>query len=258
MRNFLSTGIAALALAVSAAVAPAAAASVYGTPVAEPNWVDSRTLNAFELETGGATVISTLNLSWNIGYDLGLWNYSYTMSWTPEGATAISHFILDLSDDCTSAASGCVINPKVGGVDPKEIEYGEFKKGVSNPEMGGPIQGVKFDMPTGVGSSPFTLTFESERAPVWGDFYTKAGTVTGVGWYSQNVGIDNHGSDNILNFIARPNGEGAPVCANGAPNWPVCSFQEVETPEPMSLALLGMGLLGLAGIRARRRRAVQA
>ncbi len=42
------------------------------------------------------------------------------------------------------------------------------------------------------------------------------------------------------------------VCPNGAPNFPICSPQ-VETPEPMSMAILGIGLAGLGAARMRRR-----
>jgi hypothetical protein len=83
MRQILLTGFAALAVAASAVVGSASAATVYGTLVA-PNvdgtYTGSRTLNVNELEAGGAAGITTLNLSWNIGYNLGLWNYSYTMN----------------------------------------------------------------------------------------------------------------------------------------------------------------------------------
>ncbi len=48
---------------------------------------------------------------------------------------------------------------------------------------------------------------------------------------------------------------GIAVCANGAPNYPICTPQQVETPEPMSMAILGMGLLGLGAVRLRRRAA---
>jgi hypothetical protein len=46
----------------------------------------------------------------------------------------------------------------------------------------------------------------------------------------------------------------AGVCPNGAPNFPICSPQ-VETPEPMSMAVLGIGLAGLGVARMRRRAA---
>jgi hypothetical protein len=44
-------------------------------------------------------------------------------------------------------------------------------------------------------------------------------------------------------------------CPNGASNFPICSLQEVQTPEPLSMAMLGMGLLGLGAVRMRRRAA---
>ncbi len=55
--------------------------------------------------------------------------------------------------------------------------------------------------------------------------------------------------------LTEPNIPGGGVCANGAPNFPICSPQVVETPEPMSMAVLGMGLLGLGAARMRRRAA---
>jgi hypothetical protein len=47
---------------------------------------------------------------------------------------------------------------------------------------------------------------------------------------------------------------GGGTCPNGAPNFPICSPQ-VETPEPMSMAILGIGLAGLGVARMRRRQA---
>jgi hypothetical protein len=255
MRTLLQSGFVALAVAASAAIAPAGAAPVYDTSVGPTNLTGTRVLDVQQLETDGATELTSLTLSWNIGYTMGValpWSYSYSISWTPTGANAISHFILDLSDDCT-AASSCVANAKLNG-NSISIGAGNYatysSANPSNPGMGGAIKGIKFDVSSG---TPYVITFDSDRAPVWGDFYTKAGNVTNAGWYSQNVGIDQHAtSENILNFVARPDTTGTMTCPDGT-SYP-CSGQQVSTPEPLSMAMMGMGLLGLAGVRMQRRK----
>jgi hypothetical protein len=89
-----------------------------------------------------------------------------------------------------------------------------------------PITGVKFD--DTVGDAPFTVTFESNRAPVWGDFYVKGGNLS----FAYNAGLTDHLSEDVNDFIARPNG---------------------VVPEPGTLAMLGLGLAGLRQWSRRKR-----
>ncbi len=53
--------------------------------------------------------------------------------------------------------------------------------------------------------------------------------------------------------FAEPIVPGTGQCPNGAPNFPICSQQQTSTPEPMSMGLLGTGMVALGLLRRRRR-----
>lgn len=65
--------------------------------------------------------------------------------------------------------------------------------------------------------------------------------------------VDVLGPNGTTTNLAGAFGAGG-ICPNGAPNFPICSPQ-VETPEPVSMAVLGVGLAGLGAARMRRRAA---
>lgn len=215
---------------------PAVAATVYDTSsVAE--LVGSRSLGAGIVGSASnvANIPNTLQVSWVIDYGVtmvGLWTYNYTITYSG-GSSSISHAILDLSDTCTSAASGCLVNPQYAAQSNGMIYvYDTFALSAGNPNMLGSITGVKLDETQG--GSPFSISFQSPRAPVYGDIYLKAGQ-----WQAQNTGINKHlTSTSITDFIARPDtAEGPPV---------------VATPEPASALVLGGALAGLGLLRRRR------
>jgi hypothetical protein len=189
------------------------------------------------LTIGGGNA-TTASLNWTITAIAGGYHYSYTFD-TNSHQDSISHFILDLSDSCVSgggfADAKCVYNAVDGGATLKPGTYSSTDQGNSNPFLPAALTGVKFDGPTANGL-PYVFSFDSDRAPVYGDFYAKAGNPPPNGYAVFNSGEGNHASTLLSDFIARPD------------------TTIVPAPEPASLALLGAGLVGLAAIRRRARR----
>ena len=232
MRTSLVAVVAALVIGsgVSSSASPVYDTSALG------ELTGSRASGGNGLVIGGGNVTSA-SLSWVITSIAGGYHYSYSFS--ENSQQSISHFVLDLSDNC-SGTSGCLQNVTTSGT--YALEYGTFTKNNGNPGLptGASIVGVKFDTLTS--GDPFTFEFDSNRVPVYGDFYTKGGNPVSKngkkdngenGFAVYNSGAGNHQSTSIKDFIARPD------------------TVTKEVPEPASLLLLGGGLM-LAASRLRR------
>ncbi len=222
-----AAGFAIMALATSSAVH---AAPVYGTSAAG-ELTGSRDAGA----GGGLTAYNAWNPSFTVAWDItnlgsGNWNYKYTF--TGLNKKDISHFTLDLSDDCISLGdTDCVTN--ITPTPPSNsIEFGD-KDGITGA--------IKFDYGGGEGIS---YAFDSNRAPVYGHLAVKdgGGSATcanapgGVG--NTQIACNNgllaaSDTENITDYVARPNGVS-------------------QIPVPAAVWLFGSGLLGLAGIARRK------
>jgi hypothetical protein len=120
-----------------------------------------------------------LVLRWNVSSDGSLWHYEYTFN-ELEVKGGLSHLILEVSD-CLMPSD--IIDPSHPFNSGDPHWYGPGNP--SNPGIPDDIWGLKFD---GGGDTSTVISFDSTRAPVWGDFYAKDGSVGGAAW---NAGFTN-------------------------------------------------------------------
>ncbi len=125
-----------------------------------------------------------LVLRWNVSFNGSVWHYEYTFN-ELELQGALSHLILEVSG---SLQASDILNASHAFDDP--MEYGPGDPG--NPDLPAAIWGVKFD--TGGVTDMTVVSFDSTRAPVWGDSYVKDGMMGGAAW---NAGFTNPDTDPI-------------------------------------------------------------
>jgi hypothetical protein len=168
-------------------------------------------------------------LSWTVAENGdGTWNYTYNLD---VFRADVSHFILEASP---SFGLGNLSNSSFG-VPEIMTHSGDGTETQPNPFLVGDIYGPKFDI--GVEGDPepeytsIAVSFDSDRAPIWGDFYAKCGKTGGPVLGTQNTlwnqglliddPLDPAGNGSVLNHVLVPD----------------------TIPEPATLALLGLGSL---------------
>lgn len=155
-------------------------------------------------------------ITWNVTENLdATWHYEYTLE---VFRADVSHFLVE-----TSATFGPenLFNAQFPGT---EIEIQNFTQANGNPFLPADIYGAKFDSTQG---TAITIAFDSDRNPVWGDFYAKCGAVGGTQNTVWNAGFltedptDPAADGTIANHILVPN----------------------TVPEPATIAMLAIGAL---------------
>jgi hypothetical protein len=227
-----------LGMALIAAMATTSSAGVYGTDVTGlSNLVSSRSGSDLVTDSNSSDkTYANLSIGWKIDYNdttPGAWHYEYTID-VNGTKPAFSHVLLELSAG-TVDGDGNLTDPNVvyhvspDGSTQYNTAWGP--QGQSDPGFpsGVTINGLKFE-PTNK-LTELKLSFNSDRAPVWGNFYANGGQA-----YAFNRGLADLASGDIHLFIARPDGQ-------------------VAVPEPSGIALLGCGAFGLVGYGLRRRKA---
>ncbi len=186
---------------------------VYGTHVDQSQWSGTRSAPWDGLVGNGAW--DDFSIGWSVTLDAGVYHYEYTFGGL--SGKALSHVILDLSDNCT-ATNQCVYNTAYNVAGTPQLSFGTFGSGPGQPgfPIGTSITGVKFDsLPDGVS----TIGFDSLRAPMWGDFYAKDGrdSSTGAWNYAYNWGlIDLEICRNASFYVAVPDTTGSGVPEPGS------------------------------------------
>lgn len=157
------------------------------------------------------------------------WDYRY---WFRNAAgaiptKAISHMIVAISPEAT-------LNDFWGGSGPLEIQTWSGDD-PSNPGMPTTLYGLKVDI------SSDEYYFTSTKAPVWGDFYIKDGTLDKEPVYAYNTTF---GSPDPMD-----------PAANGSINYKILRPDSVPMiPEPSTMILLGSALALAGGVRRFRRK----
>ena len=167
----------------------------------------------------------------------GTYTYTYRLQ-VPDGSKAISHITMEVSPSFLSSNILEVLQGDIADGQPDA-----YPNGGADPGMPDSMRGVKF-----VGGGPdstdydWTVSFTTDRAPVWGDFYAKDGTAEGDWVAIWNAGFtdpdtdptDPAGNASIANHILVPD----------------TITDMVPAPGGILLAGFGMGLVGY--IRTRR------
>jgi hypothetical protein len=187
----------------------------------------------------GGGDLTALVISWMITPSVSGYHYIYELSGTTGSGLGVSHFALELSDSCTSATA-CVANALVNGQDVQgTLTFGTNSSANGDPGLPTAFYGVRF-APQSATQLPVVISFDSDREPVYGDFYVKAGQGIvdhgGAAWNYGNT-LGNISSDSV-NFIPRP--DTVSVTAT--------------VPEPAPYLLFGSGLIILSFVGRFRRK----
>lgn len=160
--------------------------------------------------------------------DDNTWHYDYTLS---VSSMEVSHMIVEASPSFGSDNIWGESGPFAS------VDVDDFSAGGPNPGMPDGMHGIKFDSTTG---TTVRIQFNSDRDPVWGDFYAKDGKSGGIDNALWNAGFTMPDFDPLS-----PANSGSYMGHLLVPD---------TVPEPCGLAALLVGLSSLTSVCLRRRR----
>lgn len=177
---------------------------------------------------------SAPTFNWTVSQNANsTWHYEYTLQVSQKD---ISHAVIEVSRtfggrDIWGVHGGCV---EIGDYGPGDHE---------NQGIPAQIHGIKFDISSGTTSH---LYFDSDRAPVWGDFYSRGGKDSGSKDWNA---VWNAGFLKPYAYVDIPISDATYQDHILVPDSAIRSV----VPEPASFASLLAGFLGLFGLLRRRR-----
>ena len=178
---------------------------------------------------------SDAQLGWTVNNtsNPGFWTYEYDfVVYKHDQLKELSHIIFEVSPSFGPADLNRILTTPSfelrSDTTPPKTTWGPSDSG--NPSMPGSIPGLKFGAPTPTGDGSYFLyeiKIVTTRGPMWGDFYAKDGTSTGVDVVAWNK-----------QFLF---GTNAVIDNGNAGGW-VLVPDTATVPEPGILILLGIAM----------------
>lgn len=167
----------------------------------------------------------------------GTYTYTYRLQ-VPDDSKEISHMTVEVSPNFGADNLLEVLEGTMADDQPDS-----YPKGGSDVGMPSPLWGIKFegggDDSTGY---DWTVSFLSDRAPVWGDFYAVDGKTPGQETAIWNAGFGNPDSDPLV------------AAANGSvDNHILVPDSTNYVPAPGAVLLASVGMILVRHLRVRRR-----